>query len=127
MLSRRDTRRVIIRAVLIGTVALFAMIVVGLLIASVLLAFLTITSPPIATLLTAVCLAALASLLSLFLISDRRRHGGLLRDANALLPGLLGIVRRRPLGALGTALALGVVTELLQHDGSSPKGRRKSS
>ena len=106
--------------------ALLGLVVIGLLIASILLAFLTLASPALATLLTALCLAALTLLLALFLSSSRRRGGGMLGDgADSLLSGLLHAIRRKPMGAVGTALALGVMTELMQRGGSSSDDRSR--
>lgn len=126
MLNGRNVRRAVLHAILIALTAVLALAVIGFLIASVLLALLTIASPPVATLLTALCLAAVASLLALFLVSSRRRTGSMLRGAGTLLPGFLGIVKRRPLGAVGTAMALGVVAELLQRDGGGSTKTRRS-
>ena len=127
MLSRRQLRRTAIRGVLIALVALLGLVVIGLLIASLLLALLSVASPAVATLLTALLLAAFCLLLGMFLASDRRRHGGVMRDADRLLAGLFGLVRRRPMGAAGAALALGVVTELLQREGKRSDKRRSGS
>ncbi len=127
MLSGRAARRAAVRGVLIALVLVLALTVIGFLIASILLAFLTIVTPPVATLLTAVCLAAVALLLALVVVIQRRRHGGVMREASRLLPSVLGIIRRRPMGAVGTALALGVMAELLQRNGgASGEGRRKT-
>lgn len=129
MLSRRDRQRVLIGLALRGTVVLLGLVMIGLLIASILLAFLTVTSPAMATFLTALCLAALTLPLALFLSSSRRcRIGFLGEDMDSLLSGLLRTTRRKPIGAIGAALALGVMTELMQRGGSSSDddGRARS-
>ncbi|MEZ5933544.1 MAG: hypothetical protein R3F54_16645 [Alphaproteobacteria bacterium] len=104
--------------------AVLLLTVVGLLVASVLMAFLTIVSPPVAALLTAFCLAVVGLLLMLILMLSRRRSAfGMLNGLAVLGPNLLGFIKRRPVGAIGTALALGVLTELLQRDGASSDKR----
>lgn len=125
MLSRRERRRLLLRGALIGLLVLLAVAVVGLTIASILLGFLSVVTPAIATLLTALCVAAASGVLVLLLISSRRPHGSMLREVGALLPGLTNTVKRHPLGAVGAALALGLMTEFLQN-GSKSSPRRRS-
>lgn len=127
MLNRREVRRIVVRTALIALIVTLSLVGIGLLIASILLAFLTIAQPAAATLLTALCVAVLISLLTIFLISGRRRHGGSLGELGQLLPSLQHLVRQRPVGAVGAALVLGVVTELLQRGGDSSPGRRRRS
>ena len=128
MLSRRDRRRLLVDTTLIGRVVLLGLTVIGLLIASILLAFLTVAAPAVATLLTALCVAAVSLLLALFLSNSQRRGTGVLGDGiDSMLSGLLSTVRRKPMGAVGTALALGVMTELMQRGGSSSDDRRSRS
>lgn len=113
------------RAALVAVLALLLLTIIGLLVASVLLAFLAIASPPVATLLTASCMAVVSLLLLLLLMLGRRRSSiGSLNGLAALVPHVLGLIRRRPVGAIGTALALGVLVELLQGDGRSSGNRR---
>lgn len=128
MLSRRDIRRLVVKIALISIAVLLGLVVIGLLVSSILLAFLTVASPAVATLLTALCLAAVIVLLALFLSSDRRRSGGSLGNGmDGLLSGMLGTIKRKPMGAVGTALAMGIITELMQRGGSSSDDRRSRS
>lgn len=112
------------RAVSIALLCILMLTVIGLMVASVLLAFLTIVSPAVATLLTALCVTVLCLVVMLFLMSDRRRYGGVLSGAGAILPTVLNMIKRRPIGAVGTALAVGVIAELLQNGGKSGDSRR---
>lgn len=122
------SRRLLIRIALISIVVLLGLVVIGLLIASILLAFLAVASPAVATLLTAVCLAAVTLLLALFSGSDRRRESSSLGDGmDGMLSSVLGTIKRKPMGAVGTALAMGVMTELMQRGGSSSANRRSRS
>ena len=120
-------RRLLLRGALIGMVVLLGLVVIGLLITSILLAFLTVASPAMATFLTALCLTAIILLLALFLSSDRRRGGSSLGDMDSLLAGVLGTIKRKPMGAVGAALAMGVVSELMQRGGKSSDDRRSRS
>lgn len=110
-----------------GFALLLGLVVIGLLIASLLLAFLTIAPPAVATLLTALCLAVVCLLLMIIVLSSRRRYGGMLRGGSSLVPHVLQFIRRKPLGAVGTALAAGIVTEILQRNGKSSGARRTGS
>lgn len=127
MLSQRQLRRTVIRTALFVFAALLGLIAIGLSIASILLALLNVASPALATLLTALIVAAFCLLLSLFLVIDRRRSGGMLLGVGKLMPSLLGVVRRRPIGAVGAALALGVVVDLLQRENGGSNRRGSSS
>ena len=128
MLSRRETRRILVRVTLIGIVVLLGLVAIGLLVATILLAFLTVASPAMATFLTVLCLAAVGLLLALFLSSSRDRQGSLLSGGlDSAVSGLLRTIKRKPMGAVGTALALGIMTELMQRGGSSSDDRRSRS
>ena len=127
ILNRKEVRRLVVRGTLIALIAVLMLAGIGLLIASILLAFLTITQPAVATLLTALCVAVVISLLAMFLMIDRRRRGGSLGELGRLLPGLQQMIKQKPMGAVGVALALGIVTELMQRGGGSSSGRRSDS
>ena len=124
MLSSQAIQSLTRRLVLGAAVALLSLVVIGMLIAALLLAFLEVLSAPLALLSTA---GVLLLIVGVLLLAGRRPAprprpaaapiGGDL--AQQLAPILQLAVGQKPWAAVAAATALGAVTELTLKNGSA--------
>jgi hypothetical protein len=111
------------RLIPVALAGVLALVAIGLLIASLLLALLEVMPPSLATLLTALMTSLAAGVLLLAHRSRRRRRRRQPPPSvlDELMPALQLAVGRNPLATAAAATLLGAVTEILMKSSGSRK------